>query len=546
MSETKIQQRALILQEISKLRLIPQVSDADVEAAIKALSHIEDKLFLCNTILKEIDGSIVYFDGVLAILAINLAKDVLEKSVFSFLENKSVKEEKKLFLINVLNQAGHAVDPNLIHAYVENADELIDLETEKFLKMAEVNPEAQIDFLDFYFGVSEDDADILLNSIISDYSGDLLANILTPLIYSVKKEETIKVCVEGLLKSKSYLAFAPLEWLIKTAKSPTLLSLTRKTKNELKIAGLRKNITTLEYYTELFKNSKPLDIFVSSIDGASNFSYIFSRKYDNGSISAFFAVINLETGPVSCFGLSNISEPEYKGILQRFFRDTEKIPLNFSFGKALLDHFCNFAAEMKKVIPYELLCWRQLTYDIKTTDAALEDFMAQNLVCNSKINEFDIRRAINSDYASAWFFTYNKKNLDFTFLIDKLCALKEGEFEKFDILTSEFIKNTSETPKKSTMLSFLKKRFLYQGYFLKCLEFENLSSLFYSIYCNDEALCRFYEYSIKKSVYEFFLNLQNLKDCTDENNIFSRGRKLSFFDFNAKKMLELIEKKWTN
>ena len=112
MNESKIQLRANILQEISKLRSIPALCDRDVENCISKLSKIGDKTFLCTTILKEIDGSVVYFDGVLSILAINLAKDVLEKCVFSFLEKSDVKDEKKLFLINLLTQAGIGVDPN--------------------------------------------------------------------------------------------------------------------------------------------------------------------------------------------------------------------------------------------------------------------------------------------------------------------------------------------------------------------------------------------------------------------------------------------------
>ena len=155
MEDSKIHQRAYILQEISKLRSLSAVVDSDVENAIKELSKIQDKNFLCSTILKEINGSIVYFDGVLALLAINLARDVLEKCIFTFLEKPFVSDEKKLFLINMLNQAGIPVDVNMIHLYVENPDKIVDLETEKFLKMAEVNPEAQIDFLDFYYGVNE-------------------------------------------------------------------------------------------------------------------------------------------------------------------------------------------------------------------------------------------------------------------------------------------------------------------------------------------------------------------------------------------------------
>lgn len=541
MEDSKIHQRAYILQEISKLRSLSAVVDSDVENAIKELSKIQDKSFLCSTILKEINGSIVYFDGVLALLAINLARDVLEKCIFTFLEKPFVSDEKKLFLINMLNQAGIPVDVNMIHLYVENPDKIVDLETEKFLKMAEVNPEAQIDFLDFYYGVNETDRAILLDTIISDYTGDHLANILIPLIYSVSDDDVLKICIEGLLKSKSYLGFAPLEWLIKSSANPKIVSLSRKTKNELKIAGLRKNITTLEYYKELFKTSKPLNFYVSSIDGDSNFSLIYSRIYNNGAISTFFAVFNLETGPISCFGLSNITKGEYENILTRFFRDTVKIPLEFSFGKALMDKYCDFALENKTYIPYELLCWRQLTYDIEPLEVEIEEYMQKNLK-TFNVDKSDLKRAIDSEFASKWFFTYSPKYSEFTTLIDNICTLKAENYDKFEHIVSTFIADAQKT----ALYQILRKRFLYQGYFFYCLEFKNLSSLFYSIYFYDEPMREFFEFSIKKSVYEFFLNLQAVKDNTDKTNIFAKERKIKFFDFNSKIMLELIEQKWIN
>jgi len=538
---SKIRQRACILQEISKLKNLPVVSDRDVEYAIKELSKIEDKTFLCSTILKEINGSIVYFDGVLALLAINLARNVLEKCVFTLLEKPYVADEKKLFLINILNQAGIPVDANLIHQYVKNPDEIIDVETEKFLKLAEVNPEAQIDFLDFYFGVNEDDRRILLETIINDYTGDHLANILIPLIYSLKDVDALKTCIEGLLKSKSYLAYAPLDWLIETSDNPLIISLSKKIRNELKIAGLRKNITTLEYYKDLFKTSKPLDFYVSSIDGDSNFSLVMSRVYNNGAISTFFTVLSLENGPVSCFGLSNITRAEYENILLRFFRDSQKIPLELSFGKALVDKFCTFALNNKTYIPYELLCWRQLTYDIEPLAVDIEEYMKKDLK-PFKVSSKELESVIESEFTEKWFFSYSSKHPELTGLIDKICTLKFEDYEKFDKIVSDFTRN----PCDKELYSVLERRFLYQGYFFNCLKVKNLSSLFYSVYLNKDVLKNFFKFSIKKSVYEFFLNLQAIKNNTDMTNIFAKEKKIKFFDFDSKKMIELIEKRWIN
>lgn len=549
MNGNKIQIRACILQEISKLKSIPAVSDRDIDGAISSLSQIQDKAFLCTTLLKEIDGSIVYFDGILGILALHLAaSSVLEKCVFAFLEKSDVKDEKKLFLINLLTQAGITVEPNLIHLYIKDPDAVIDMETEHFLKMAEVNPEAQIDFLDFYYGVSKNDRDILLSSIIKDYSGDLLANILTPLIYSLDDNGGIIMCMEGLLKSKSYLAYAPLEWLIKSSDDAQIISLAKKTKNELKMAGLRKEITTFDYYKNLFKNSKPLTPFVSSIDGASNFSFVFAREHKNATISTFFTVFNLKFGPVSCFGLSNISKKEYENILHRFFKDTEKIPLPLDFAKSLTEELTEVGMARKADIPYEYFCWRQFMYDIVPLNKSTATYIGENLCAVAELEEGDIKRALSSEYGAKCFFSINKEKYPELFeLVDNIILSGVDDFGKVENLVIEFLKNK----KAKLVADELKERFLYEAYYLKCLDFKNLSSLFYSI-CNEakikktgeNSLLKFVEFSIKKSIYEFFLNLEEAKKAKERENIFLKKRRVENFDFNSKKMIELIEENW--
>lgn len=543
MSENKIQIRSRVVREISRLKAIPTVTEKDVKTAIEQLSDVEDKSFLCQLLLKEISGTMEFFDAVLSLIAINLTRDVFEKTVFTFLEKSDTSEEKKLFLINLLNQAGFSVDPNLIHAYVKNADEVIDLETERFLKLAEVNPEAQIDFLDFYFGVSPKDRYILLSSIIADYSGDLLANILSPLIYTVNNFDVIKMCTEGLLKSRSYLAYTPLDWLIRTSSDKKTVSLAKKTKSELKMAGLRENVSIREYYVELFKDSEPHDAYVSSLDGLSNFSLVFSRRNKtNDAISTFFAVLNLDVGPLSCFGLSHVSAEDYKEVLVRFFRDQEKIPVSFDFAKSLIDEQCNLAEHLGGKVPYELLCWRQLTYDIKGLSLPIEDFLKREIEAGN-VTDKTLQLALDCDCGAKWFFTISKRYSNFMDLTDAIATLPEGEFDKFDELTEEFINN----PKKSaTMFTSLRKRFFYQAYFLKLMGYNNLASLFMGIYLNDVYFLKFFRFSIQKSVYEFFLNIKYMQDTTDKDNIFARQKKIKYYNFNAALMLKKIEEKWTN
>ena len=207
----------------------------------------------------------------------------------------------------------------------------------------------------------------------------------------------------------------------------------------------------------------------------------------------------------------------------------------------MIDNFCDFALKNKTYIPYELLCWRQLTCDIEPLEVSIEDYLMQNLT-PFELPPANLKQATGSEYTSKWFFNYSEKYPELVNLIAEICALKQENFDDFDDIVSTFILNF----KNLNLHKILRKRFLYQSFFFKSLGFKNLSSLFASIFLVDEVFVQFFEFSIKRSVYEFFLNLEALKTSTDKRTIFLKEKKIKFFDFNSKLMLELIEKKWTN
>ena len=221
--------------------------------------------------------------------------------------------------------------------------------------------------------------------------------------------------------------------------------------------------------------------------------------------------------------------------------------MSLSFGKALLNALTDAGIKNKANIPYEFFCWRQLTYDIKASNDfstdTLVQYMEKDLTALDEIKEEDFRRTIKSEYGARWFFSYSDdKYPEFSTLVDEICALKENDYKKFSNITEAFLDKT----KKTSVFLELKERFIFEAYFLKCLGFENLSSLFYSIYLDNEMLFRFYKFSIQKSLYEFFLSLNEAKNTVLNDNIFTKKRKIKHFDFNSKKMLELIETKWIN
>ena len=68
----------------------------------------------------------------------------------------------------------------VVKAKPTTVEELINKETKQLLDTAIMNPEAQIDFMDFMSAISDEDKIILIKSLEEDYANDALANILIP------------------------------------------------------------------------------------------------------------------------------------------------------------------------------------------------------------------------------------------------------------------------------------------------------------------------------------------------------------------------------
>ena len=176
---SKIQLRGLVLQAVLKFKDCSLPNDKEINSCIKFLNGLDEKEFIASLLLKEISTQSTQYDSILTLLLFSICDaKVLSEQVFKLLGDKNVPDIKKMHLINILRESGQSVDYNFIQTHINNPDEIIDSETKKFLQDAQMSPEVLIDFFDFYFTVSTDDKNMLVNSIINDYSGDELANVL--------------------------------------------------------------------------------------------------------------------------------------------------------------------------------------------------------------------------------------------------------------------------------------------------------------------------------------------------------------------------------
>ena len=539
---SKILLRSQVLEIVSKLKTSRDFSDATVEAAIAQLQRLQDDAFVIELLLKEINCQDMRFDSLLAIIAREVSPLICESESWELLKSKNVSDKKKLFLINNLRDMGKNVDYSDVQTYVTNPDEAIDFETKVFLEAARINPEAQIDFLDFFFTVSDTDKKMLLDSIVADFTGDELANVLVPVILYDPTDPIVPFCVEALKKCKSYLAFEPLNYIIENVDDESLKSQARRVVNELKLMGLREEQSRKELFKESFKGSIPFGYWVSPIDGGDNFSLIFAReKYDalgdaigsalggEGEISTFFTVINLAHGASACFGFSAVSKDEFNTIFKRFFGDSEPIELELPAGQRLLEE----SVKKSKKPPYELLCWRTLTYDIDPLEGDLDAEFKLEL----KRVKVDFEKLIDSPYIKNWFFKYGQ-NLAVDAIIDKINEHRPQTIGDIDVLVEEALCAIFEDVEPE----IFNKKLLMQAYFVHRAGDIEAANALYSLIEPGSAKTELLLHIVQKSIYKYFLDREQMPSG-GVINIFSKkeeSKNLADPEF----YINLIESEW--
>lgn len=540
-SNSKILLRSSVLEVVSGLKASKDFSDAAVEAAIEQLKELHDNEFVIQLLLKEVNCQDARFDSLLAIIAREISPQICESESYELLKSKTVPDKKKLFLINNLRDMGKSIDYNDVQTYIVNPDEAIDLETKTFLESARINPEAQIDFLDFFFTVNDNDKKVLLDSISYDFTGDELANVLVPVILHDPKDPIVPFCIEALKKCKSYLAFEPLNYIIENIDDEGLKSQARRVVNELKLMGLREEQSKKELFKESFKGSIPFGYWVSPIDGGDNFSIIFARETNNAlknalgghsEISTFFTVVNLAHGASACFGFNSISKDEFNLILKRFFGNSLPIELELSVGQRLLEE----SVKKSRKPPYELLCWRTLTYDTEAFEGDLDAEFKRELE-KIELDQAGFEKLIDSAYIGDWFFKYGQ-NLAVDVIIDKINEHKPKTIGDIDVLIEEALCAIFEDVEPK----IFNKKLLMQAYFAHRAGDTEIANILYALIEPSNLKSELLIHIVQKSIYKYFLEIA-LKPSSGAINIFSKKevpKNLADPDFYIK----LIESEW--
>ena len=171
----KLQIKAEILATLVALSTAPMPNPS----LITDLKKIEDEKTIIDILIKELINADEQKSLLICWLLTELIdKDTLNDELWNVIKSPDYSDHIKMVAFNMLKDLGNKIDYDVISEYFEKFNELINNETKELLETAIMNPEAQIDFMDFLNALSDSDKILLIKSLDEDYANDALANIL--------------------------------------------------------------------------------------------------------------------------------------------------------------------------------------------------------------------------------------------------------------------------------------------------------------------------------------------------------------------------------
>ena len=531
----KLQIKAKVFEIINPLRDLEAIDDKIISKAIKEIKAIKeaDFEFIARILIKEADVKTTKSAGAFLYMAENLAPESFIELILKELNSNKIPDSRKMFFLNILSGLGIKFNADDINSYLKNPDEAINKETSRFLECAKIDPEAQIDFLDFYLSSDALDKKELINSVIKDFEGDRLINILSPLALSADDKEAIELCLNIMEKQKSLISIKPLKYLSNLKTSAKIQNKAFKILQKMKMSGFYSESKLYNFYKTLLRDFEEPKAAITTPDGNSNFSVLISRKTRQGSCFLFFVAINIELGPFSCFGFSSLTENDHETIIKRFFNSRERFFIPIEEAKAILNTLTLRRISLNKIIPYEYFCWERLLDDVEPKDGELFQILEKNLTKKELTSEVQ-NLTDNSPYFENWFFRYSKNIPWFSKMMDKILELKDEELYKINGLIEEYSKNED-------LKEAIKKRLKFLAYCLNKNNKKELADTYYSLIFNEKELKTFLENILKRSVYEFALTLNLPRK--EEAGLFKKPENKKD-NKKAKLIIDFVEKEW--
>lgn len=539
----KIQIKAEILTIISKLQA--NIEAAESEELFETLLVQEDKKSILDVLIKELSKAPEQKAVLICFLLLKLCeKDSLESELWQLLKSSSVKDETKAVILNLLKDMGNKVNYENLEEYFEDPDKVVDADTEKLLKSAIINPEAQIDFLDFLNSLPDADKIILVKSLGEDYSSDDLANILSPVALFAPDSELGQTAIEVLGTTKSQLALHALSELLEFVKDEEIVSLVKKNISTLKLAGIRED-NSEEFYKSVL-NSKPYKSFASYPDGHGNQALIFSREKENGNIQLVAIVISDVYGIVDCFGFNEITLEDFERIIASFYGGDDYIYVDAHVLKTMLLQAEKLTRKNEGSLSYEYICWKALLADIQTEPVPVE-LILKTQFSPKPLSEEEFNKVCMFDFVQTWFLDtgYNDGFSDFINTLNE--SFRQNDF---NIDFDKTVEENTDVIFSAEYKALLDKRILISAYLMYLSGNKDDSSILYSLYYDEEKKQELTKNILRKSIYEYYVGLKfKYKEEHKMTNIFAMKNKSEKQELTEKQInlaISIIEGLWVN
>ncbi len=540
---SKLQIRAKVLSVISRIKSLSHYNEEILSGFVEDLNEIEDKHFLFDTYIKEflkLDEKDYVFSSLLLKQVVPV--DYINEQAINLMKSETLSDEVKYKLIQLLRITGGNFDYNSIPSYFDNPEGILDKETKRLLETAVFNPESMLDFLDFVSAVSVSDRDLLLESLKEDYQGDVLANIVYPILYSDFEDEFKLKTINILSESKSSLAIAPFEFLINVSDNKDIKNACETGLKKLKLSGADKKKAD-EYFRSIVQNSKPAEFFTTIPDGNGNQAFLISRKTDEGKYLLSATVTNDISGIVDCFGFFNIAQEEIIKIISKFYRTEGKYKVPPSYVKYRINKAINITVQNKNLFPYEFICWYPLISDIEPYRDNLEEYV--NSACKLQNIEKDvILELLTKDYTFRWFITPGENDI-IKNITDEIYNTEVPDIKEINakIRSSEPVLFNEDDEK------VWKERLYNLIYLLRTDGKLKDSDIFFTMLKDKEYYKLFKQILIQRSIFNYFVGLkENIKDSLLTTNIFKK-RSSAGNKYDKKKVeavIEYLKSNWFN
>ena len=538
----KIQIKAEILMVLSKLQSLPELSE--IESVLEVLEEQENKKAIQDVLIKELLKSNEQKAALICFMLIRLCEqESLEQALWEILQNPAINDFVKAIILNLLKDLGNKVEYDKLETYFENPDEVIDADTKKLLNVAIVNPEAQIDFLDFLSSISDEDKHILINSLSDDYSSNELANILVPLFLYEPTTEIGHATAGILGETKSQLAFHALNDALKFINEDSTRSVINKSLSTLKLSGIRED-NAQEFYKDILKETKPYECYSSYPDGHGNLALIYSRIREDDTIQLVASVVNDSWGIIDCFGFNEISKAEFERIIDRFYSGDERVKIAPQVIKSVLQRAEALTRKTDGHISYEYICWKTLFADIQEEPVPVEFILNQKFE-KVKLKEKDLEKIYTLDFTQRGFVDVDY-NSEFKILIEELNEkIKKDDF-KIDF--DNVVKNNTPLIFTNEEKNKLDKRILMSAYLKYLSNDKKDAQLLFSLYYDEPLKHELTENIVRKSIYEYYVALKfKQKESKQTTNIFTLKNKPKVQELTMKQlelMISIIESLW--